>query len=223
MSVFGVSRFTAMLATIAVLGTVGSFSWAISTRASLKSESYGRSASRTVPVKSAGRALRLKGGRANNFASTVRGEPSRSYVVGWSGDRDVRSEGSVARPTFLDHSNSRAQDGAPDMPLPAPPFAPSDPEHWQAKFSVQPLNVSLPKAEYQRRLVREPKPEPAVAVTPNSPKLTVRSYYIEKIVEQGDAGEVKFRYRRQPCEPPNMPDVCFMPQESRRGIVVERR
>jgi hypothetical protein len=50
-----------------------------------------------------------------------------------------------------------------------------------------------------------------------------RSYYLEKFVEQGDAGEVKFRYRRRSCEPPNMPDVCFMPQANRRDIVVERR
>jgi hypothetical protein len=77
--------------------------------------------------------------------------------------------------------------------------------------------------ESQKRLMRDPKSETAAGAASNPAKLASRSYYVEKFVEEGDAGEVKFRYRRRACEPPNMPDVCFMPQENRRGIVVERR
>jgi hypothetical protein len=44
---------------------------------------------------------------------------------------------------------------------------------------------------------------------------------MEKLVEQGDAGDVTFRYRRRNCTPSNMVDVCYMPLENRRGIVVE--
>jgi hypothetical protein len=90
---------------------------------------------------------------------------------------------------------------------------------WRAKTPDPPAFVAPLSAENPKRQAREAKSEPAAA----TPKLPARSYYMEKIVEQGDAGEVKFRYRRQSCEPPNMPDVCFMPQANRRGIVVERR
>lgn len=44
-----------------------------------------------------------------------------------------------------------------------------------------------------------------------------RSYYMEKYLEEGE-----YRFRRRPCEPPNMPDVCFMPQSDDQPVVVAR-
>jgi hypothetical protein len=44
-----------------------------------------------------------------------------------------------------------------------------------------------------------------------------QSFYTEKFVEQGE-----YHYRRRACEPPNMPDVCYMPQADRQPIVVAK-
>jgi hypothetical protein len=67
-----------------------------------------------------------------------------------------------------------------------------------------------------RRQAREPRSEPppaaAAARKPKTP-----SFYTEQYIEQGE-----FRYRSRPCEPPNMPDVCFMPQADRHPIVVAK-
>jgi hypothetical protein len=52
--------------------------------------------------------------------------------------------------------------------------------------------------------------------------MAVRPTYVEKLVEQGDAGEIRFRYVRRNCTPPNMVDVCFMAAANRRSIVVQR-
>ena len=215
MSLFGASRFTATLATIAILGTAGSLSWIIATRTDLKSGTTVRSVDRPSLPKSAGRASRSKNERSNKFASLRRGE--RSQPSGWNNDRDRWPERSVASRIFVNYTNPSWQDSGADMPLPVPPIMRSDSE---AKSLEPAVFASPPAMESQKRL-RDLRPEPAVAVA--TPKPAGRSYYIEKFIEQGDAGEAKFRYRRQPCEPPNMPDVCFMPQESRRNIVVERR
>jgi hypothetical protein len=74
---------------------------------------------------------------------------------------------------------------------------------------------------------RHPNPEPAVvaAAKPQPPKphrVVERPSYLEKVVEQGDAGEIKFHYRRQVCGPRHMVDVCYMPAENRRSILVQR-
>jgi hypothetical protein len=217
MSLFGGSRFTAMLATIAILGTAGSLSWIIVSHVHLKSGATGRSVDRAPLSRSAGRASRLKNERSNKFASFRRSERPQPTASGWSDDRGQWRERSVAPQVFADYTNISLQDRGADMPLPVPPITPS-----QAKFPVPQISAPPPPVESQKRL-RDPRPEPATVATSNSPKLAARSYYTEKLVEQGDAGEVRFRYRRQSCEPPNMPDVCFMPQESRRNIVVERR
>jgi len=62
----------------------------------------------------------------------------------------------------------------------------------------------------------------AKAQPPKPHRVAARPSYVEKVVEQGDAGEVKFHYRRQVCGPRHMVDVCYMPPENRRSIVVER-
>jgi hypothetical protein len=69
---------------------------------------------------------------------------------------------------------------------------------------------------------RHQKAEPAHAVASKPPKLALRRFYLEKSVEQGDSGEIKFRYQHRACAPPNIVDVCFMPAKDRARIVVER-
>jgi len=228
MSLFGGSRFIAMLATIAILGTVGSLSWIIVTRTDLKSGVTGRPVDHAAAPRSANHASHAKNERSK-FASFRRNERPQSAAPGWDDDRGQLRERSIAPRVFVDYTNTSSQDGGADMPLPLPPMRRSDPDTWQAK-SAEPAVFALQSTESQKRPAREPRPETAGAsasaaavAAPSSPKFAARSYYVEKFVEQGDAGEVKYRYRRLPCEPPNMPDVCFMPQESRRNIVVERR
>ena len=223
MSLFGASRFTAMLAAIAILGTAGSLWWAVATRADLKSHGSGRSADRVSPSKFASRVLRLKDERANKFASTVTGERAQSTSPGWSDDPDQRRGRLVAPRTFAENSELGLRNRGADMPIPAPPMALSDPGSRQANDPVPQVIASQSPAENQRQLARDPKPERAAAAMPYSARQAARPYYIEKVVEQGDAGEATFRYRYQSCEPPNMPDVCFMPRENRRSIVMERR
>jgi len=222
MSLFGASRFTGILAVIAIFGTAGAFWWAIETRGDLKSGAANRSANRASPSKPLGRALHSKDERSNKFASFGKNERPQPSPSGWSDDRSQLPERSATPRLFVNYASPGLQNGGADMPLPIPP-ARSDSEPWQVKAPetvafVPPLPIENPK-----RQTRDPKPEATVGAASNSTKLPARSYYQEKFVEQGDAGEVKFRYRRRPCEPPNMPDVCFMPQSSRRNIVVERR
>jgi len=219
MSLFGASRFTVLLATIAGLGTAGSLWWAISTRADLKSSASGRSADRVSAPKSPNHVVRPKGERPNRSASFRRNDRPQSTTTVGNDDRDQWSERSVAPQILAGYVSPSLHNGGADMPLPVPPVALSGPETWQTK-SPEPAVFAAPQpSENQKRLTRDPG---TAIASPNPPK-PGRSYYIEKIAEQDDAGEVKYRYRRHPCEPPNMPDVCFMPQESRRNIVVERQ
>jgi hypothetical protein len=230
MTLFGASRFTAILAAIAISGTAGTFWWAIEIRADLKSGASNHSPDRSLPLKPSGRALHSKDERSNKFELMGRSERQQPGPPVWSEDRDQFAERTAPALVSVNYTTPGSQNGAADMPLPIPP-ARSDREPPQAK-TPEPPAFALPlPAENPKRQTREPRPdirpdagpEPAAVAAPRSPKLPSRSYYMEKIVEQGDAGEVKFRYRRQSCEPPNMPDVCFMPQANRRGIVVERR
>jgi hypothetical protein len=72
-----------------------------------------------------------------------------------------------------------------------------------------------PSLENSKRQMREPRPgPPAVPAAARAPK---PSYYTEKFVDQGE-----YRYRRRVCEPPNMPDVCYMPQADRQPIIVAK-
>jgi len=223
MILFGASRFTTMLATIAILGTAGSLSWIILTRTDLKSRPSGAADRASSLSRSAGHASRSKSERSNKFASFGRSERPQSTASSWRDDWDQLRERSAAPRVLADQPGASLQAGGADMPLPVPSIIRSDAESLQAK-SPQPAAFSPPPSVESQKRLRDAKPESATAATtPNSPRPAARSYYIEKFVEQGDSGEVKFRYRRQSCQPPNMPDVCFMPQEVRRNIVVERQ
>ena len=222
MTLFGASRFTAILAAIAISGTAGTFWWAIQTRADLKSGTSSRAAERTLPSKSASRAFRPKDERPNRYELMGRSERPQPAPAGSSEDRDQLPERTAPPLVSVNYANPASQNGGADMPLPIPP-ARADREPAQTNMPESPAFALPLPAENSKRQTREQAPEPAAVATSRSSKLPARSYYMEKIVEQGDAGEVRYRYRRQSCEPPNMPDVCFMPQANRRDIVVERR
>src|SRR6516225_5410982 len=78
MTLFGASRFTAILAAIAISGTVGTFWWAFQIRADLKSGAGNRSADR---------ALRPKDERSNKFELMGRTERPQPGPPPWSEDR----------------------------------------------------------------------------------------------------------------------------------------
>jgi hypothetical protein len=213
MSVFGASRFSAVLAAVALSGTVGAFWWAIQTRSDLKTAAGNRSAHRALSSKLAGRSLRPPDQRSNKFE--LMSERAQPGPAEWSEGQAQSPAQALAPRVLVSYANPDLQDGRADMPLPTPP-APSDPASWPVKAAEQPPVATPLPAENPQRQAREP-------ATPQPPKSAARSYYLEKVAEQGGAGQIKYRYRRRSCEPPNMPDVCFMPQENRRGIVVERR
>jgi hypothetical protein len=111
-----------------------------------------------------------------------------------------------------------------DMPLPAllalPPAQPEPPSPWRAipESPVVLRTVPLPAAppEMRKRQTRMAR-IPAAAAGARAAKPPAQSYYTEKFLDQ--SGE--YRYRRRACEPPNMPDVCFMPQADRQPILVK--
>lgn len=234
MSVFGASRFTAVLAAVALSGTAGTFWWAIETRSDLKAGAANRSAPRALASKPTGRSLRAGDERSSKFELMGRSERLQPNPAGLGEDQDQSPDQSAAPRLLVNYANPSLRDGRADMPLPIPPASSppsSPPPHAgegreggsQVKTPDAPTSAASLAAENPKRQVREPRSEAAAVASTQSPKLPTRSYYLEKVVEQGDGGVVRFRYRRHSCDPPNMPDVCFMPKANRRGIVVERR
>jgi hypothetical protein len=248
MSMLGASRFTAFLAAVAISGMAGTFWWALETRSDLKAAAGSRAASHALPSKLTGRASRSKEERSvksepNKFELMGKIErPQQSQQVSPQSDASGRTEvpyqatdrsipaaflanypnpGPAPRP--LSQSSFSQGPGSPsgraDMPLPALPdiAARPVPAPLQAKspdppILLPPLPAPPSPAENPKRQAREPKP---AAARPNKPPAP--SFYTEKFVEQGE-----YRYRRRACEPPNMPDVCFMPQADRQPIVVAK-
>src|SRR5262245_25679948 len=115
---FGASRFTAMLAAIAIAGTAGTFLWAITIRADLKSGASNRSADRALPSKPAARPLRSKDERSSKFELMGRSEPPQPSPPGWSEDRDQLPERTAPPLVSVSYTNPGLQDGGADMPLP---------------------------------------------------------------------------------------------------------
>jgi hypothetical protein len=233
MSSFGSWRFTAILGTVAILGTAGVLSWALVTVSDLKSEPSERAAAPALPPSNE---------QSAGFAAALASAPSEPGLSGWNGDLDWLSKKSMSTQTFVapqtlgDTAKPFWQAKAPDLPLPTPRATQSEPEGRQAQTAVPqpPVEHNVEhQAEHQgaaephRRAQHDPKPEPVVAAAakaqpPKPHRVAARPSYVEKVVEQGDAGEVKFHYRRQVCGPRHMVDVCYMPPENRRSIVVER-
>src|SRR6266446_10441593 len=181
MSWFGASRFTAILAAIAISGTAGTFWWAIEIRADLKSGASNRPADRALPSKPAARALHPKDERSNKFELMGRSERPQPGPPPWSEDRDQFAERTTPPLVSVNYMNPGSQNGGADMPLPIPP-ARSEREPSQAK-TPEPPAFALPlPAENPKRQAREPRPdlrpdpgpEPAAVATPRSPKLPSR-------------------------------------------------
>jgi hypothetical protein len=158
---------------------------------------------------------------------------------------DLESEhANGAAPQALTPPVPRAAAEAP--PPPAPRAAAEAPPPPALRAAVPPApQVALPqdaaprvrrtpgplalarraRAEHRKQALREAKAEPAAPAGPAAKPHKVaaaRPSYLEKYAVQGDAGEVKFGYRRHACAPGHMVDVCYMPPANRRNIVVER-
>jgi len=88
MSVFGTSRFTALLAAVALSGTAGTFWWALETRSDLKAAADNRAVSRSVPAKAGGRVSHSKDERPNKFEANKfeanKYEPNKFELMGKS-------------------------------------------------------------------------------------------------------------------------------------------
>jgi hypothetical protein len=307
MNVFGTSRFTALLAAIALSGTAGTFWWALETRSDMKAAASNRVVSRSVPVKAGGRAPRWKDDHASkadgtkfdaNKSEPAKVEPGKFELMGKS-ERpppNLSLGGAAGRDDNTDRAPDRSiaprlvnfpspapgyqipgqgpapgqgsspgpQSGRADMPLPAMPArldparldparldparldparldparldparlgparlgpapAPVPMPSWQANRAAAPLAFASPApvqppppTETLKRQTRETRPEPPTGA-PAARQPKTPSFYTEQFIEQGE-----FRYRRRPCEPPNMPDVCYMPQADRHPIVVAK-
>jgi hypothetical protein len=256
MSLVGTSRFTALLAAVALSGTAGTFWWALETRSDMKAAST-RAFNHTAPVKAGGRvphwkdehpakAESNKEPEAGKYELMGRSERSQQALQAGAGGRtddpdQAASERSIpsarlinfpvpasnySSPEQIPTPTPGAKSGRADMPLPAmlakPDPAPA-PALWQSRapdpvaYAPPPTPAPPPPPEIPRRQVRDPKPEaPTPAATARSFRPSP-SFYTEQYIEQGE-----FRYRRRPCEPPNMPDVCYMPQADRHPIVVAK-
>jgi hypothetical protein len=108
----------------------------------------------------------------------------------------------------------------------APPAADRAPE-MDAPVADSPVVTAHRTFAPHRRLASSEHDQPrerdqSRATSPTLRKGFARGTYTEKVVEQGDAGDVKYRYVRHACTPPHMVDVCYMPAENRRSIVVQR-
>jgi hypothetical protein len=292
MSVLGASRFTALLAAIAISGMAGTFWWALETRPDMKAAAGHQGASRALPPKFTGRVTRAKDERpgkpepsrsdpgksdSGKFELMGRSEqplPASVGSAGRSDDQDAAAGRSMsllanypAGPALAFKPQNSAHQGAgfqsrstqisglqvpnmqaqgtqapdaqvsgavapsqvaavnrADMPLPAlsglPPVRPPEPASWQQTMSPDlpaplPFTAAAAVAENPKRHTRSSIPVVPAAARP--PKPQAQSYYMEKYLEQGE-----YRLRRRPCEPPNMPDVCFMPQADRQPVLAAK-
>jgi hypothetical protein len=226
---FNTWRFTAILGTVAMLGTTGILSLATVTIMDLRYNPPEQSEELETPLTN-----------KQVVAAPTGAEPGAS-IFDWNNDLDWLSQRQATTQAFAADSKIFRADQRPDLPVPVPPISRSEPQSQQVQSTVPQVAapqgaapqvtaaVAAPQAlvpqllaEPRRHIVRAPQPEPTRAVTARPHKLAARPSYVEKIVEQGDAGEVKFRYLHHVCAPPHMVDVCFMPPENRRGIVVQR-
>jgi hypothetical protein len=251
MGAFGASRVTAFLAVAALCGTAATFWWALQTRSELQAAAGNHGASRSLTPKFTGRVgyskdEHFKSG-SSKFELMGKSEKSLSGPELGRNEDSNQPSGSLS-PTRSLVSNSASgpsvMNAQADMPLPMLPALPAlaappprPPTPWQltppdALILTPPApaapTLTPPPAETAKRPTREPtrlatvptesesrKPAPTAPARPAKPP--AQSYYTEKFIEQGE-----YRYRRRVCEPPNMPDVCFMPQSQRHAIVVDK-
>ena len=95
---------------------------------------------------------------------------------------------------------------------------------------TQPKNADLQKeAEVHSRLVQSDRiPIPLVTAAPQieepdlKPTRIGSGYYFERLRVQGDSIDGEYVTVRRACVPPNMPEVCYLPQSQRVSRPVER-
>jgi hypothetical protein len=258
MSLFGTSRFTALLAVFALSGTAGTFWWALETRSEMQLANK-RAIDRVLPVKAGGRVPRsgdehsakvepnkepdkFEAGKFELMGKSER--PQQGFQASATGRSDDPDQTALERsiparlvnfpaPASNYPSTGQAQPPGPrsvvgraDMPLPAM-LAKPDPTPMLAPLqarAAEPLAYAPPAPvppppplQNPRRQARDPKPEAQAAAVTTRSFRPPPSYYTEQYIDQGE-----FRYRRRPCEPPNMPDVCYMRQADRYPIVVAK-
>jgi hypothetical protein len=263
MGILGASRFTALLAAVAISGMAGTFWWALETRSEMKAATGNRGSIRAVPSKFPGRATKakdeppakLEAGKFELMGKSDR--PQLSNATIGAADRSDDQEPAPILANYpspppvpapnsgfqtrglqipslpipdaqsqISQGSNRQSSVSPgataDMPLPAlpPPTRPDPTPSWQTKFPdpqflVHALPVAPQPAETQKRQMRGAVT--AAAAPARAPKPQAQSYYMEKYLDQGE-----YRYRRRLCEPPNMPDVCFMPQADRQPILAAK-
>ena len=178
----------------------------------------------------------LSAEQTRDVAAALAAGPSEPGLSEWNSELDWLSKKAMAAPQgFRETAKPFWQAQAPDLPVPAilsSSVSRAEADSPAPALSAPPSQPSAARADRQaapeRRVPREARAE-SVHVATSKPqaakpphRIAVRPSYTEKVVEQGDAGEVTYHYRRQVCAPPHMVDVCYMPAENRRNIVVER-
>jgi hypothetical protein len=211
---------TAGLGAVTALAAVGIVWWAMATVSAWH-----------LPTTAAKHVLPLEIDRGSAVASTsdpttvvaktdragaTRAEPPDLRFSGWEADLD-RTGMMFVLPENLSGDQTKARPNlAPQEANAAPPVADAAPE-----VDVPALPAARTFARH-RRLASSEHDQPRAAAGSRLHKGFARGTYTEKVVEQGDAGEVKYRYVRRTCTPPHMVDVCYMPAENRRSVVVQR-
>jgi hypothetical protein len=236
---FSAWHLTAGLGAVATLATVGIVWWATATVSGWH-----------LPSPSAERALALEPERAaaaaaafdptavvakSDRAPATSSEPIGLRLSGWEADLDRTARAFVLPEDFaVDQikpwpsqpaSETRAVLGEANA-APPPPVADRAPE-TDAPVADSPVVPPHQSFAAHRRLAssehdQQRERDQPRTMSPKLHKVFARGTYTEKVVEQGDAGEVKYRYVRHACTPPHMVDVCYMPAENRRSIVVQR-
>lgn len=246
MSGLGASRFSALLAALAISGMVGTFWWALETRSDMKAASHHHRFTRALPAKFTGRvtdAVDNRPGEPGKFelmgrSQRIQAAPQSGALVGSDPASDRAAPQTVLAnypnpdpapsPDFKSASLPVPDSQAPvphgslaDMPLPvlpAPPPTRPDPSPLQASLPDPPaLGPRLPASPHPAENPKRPSHRSTRAGARRAPKPTAQSYYTEKYFEQGE-----YHYRRRPCQPPNMPDVCFMPPADRQPVLAAR-
>jgi len=242
----GASRFTAFLAVLAMAGMAFTFWWAIQTRLEMKAAASSRP-DRPAPQKFTGRVGQRPDARASDTrASDTRTPDTRTSDTRAGGGFELAGHTSAMpadtgaapgstsasiRTRFPDLPQTAALQGQANMPLPmllppqqaqpepAPVAVPTkfvEPPAYAAAAPPPPPPppAPAPARDSGRRHARAAVTPPPVAAAPATPK----RFYVEKYFDLGE-----YHYRRRTCEPPNMPDVCFMPPTGHDPIIVVAR
>jgi len=208
-------RVMATLVVVALLGSTGIFWWTMAGVAQLSIQS---SLPTPEPI------VQSKVPQSKNTnAANPSGAGAKRY--GWDYDMDRQARISILREEFEDNLfSTQREEYRPPVQRAAPDPLDTAPPVRQADLAAPATKSAGPKATVERERLhrREGKPEPRHAAASKPHRIATRSYYVEKVVEQGDAGDIQFHYQRRSCAPPNRVDVCFMPPQNRREIVIQQ-